>query len=240
LNRFIMYNKIAAAYEQLADGYNARIDEKPHNAFYDRPNTLSLIPEPAGKHILDAACGPGKYAEILLSQGAQVTGFDLIPRMVALAQQRNKGQGHFFAHDMSQPLHMLEEATFDVVLCALGMDYLEDWDKPLREFYRVLKPGGHLVMSMQHPFFEYLFFESKRYFDTEAVQCTWKGFGKPVEVHSFRRPLSAFIMPLLNSGFQLDTLLEPLPVDAFKAADPRHYEELMQFPAFICVRARKA
>lgn len=234
-----MSNKIAAAYEQLADNYNARIDEKPHNAYYDRPNTLSLIPEPAGKHILDAACGPGKYAEILLSQGAKVTGFDLVPRMVELAQARNKGQGHFFVHDMSQPLTMLDEATFDVVLCALAMDYVEDWNKLLREFHRVLKPGGYFVMSAQHPFFEYLFFESKHYFDTEAVQCTWKGFGKPVEVHSFRRSLEAFIMPLLNNGFQLDTLLEPKPIPAFKDADPRHYEELMQFPSFICIRAVK-
>ena len=32
--------KIIKAYEDLADEYNAKIDFKPHNAYYDRPNTL--------------------------------------------------------------------------------------------------------------------------------------------------------------------------------------------------------
>lgn len=81
--------KILMAYESLADNYNASIDYKPHNAYYDRPNTFKLIEEVNGKSILDAACGPGKYAEILLSQGADVTGFDISPRMVELAKERN-------------------------------------------------------------------------------------------------------------------------------------------------------
>ena len=59
--------KIIKAYEDLADEYNAKIDYKPHNAYYDRPNTLKLIGEVKDKSILDAACGPGKYAEILIS-----------------------------------------------------------------------------------------------------------------------------------------------------------------------------
>ena len=73
----IMKEKILKAYEEMAESYNAMIDYKAHNAFYDRPNTLGLMPEVEGKSILDAACGPGKYAEILLSQGANLTGFDI-------------------------------------------------------------------------------------------------------------------------------------------------------------------
>ena len=68
---------ILKAYETLAEKYNALIDHKPHNAYYDRPNTLRLMGNVRGKKILDAACGPGKYAEELLLQGAEVTGFDI-------------------------------------------------------------------------------------------------------------------------------------------------------------------
>ena len=82
--------KILEAYENLTDDYNAKIDFKPHNAFYDRPNTLKLIGEVKDKSVLDAACGPGKYAEILISKGATITGFDISPRMIALAKARNK------------------------------------------------------------------------------------------------------------------------------------------------------
>jgi ubiquinone/menaquinone biosynthesis C-methylase UbiE len=136
--------KIIAAYEALAESYNRLIDHKPHNACYDRPNTLGLMPEVAGKSILDAACGPGKYAEILLSQGASVTGFDISPRMVELAKANNKESGTFFVHGLAAPLERLADESFDAVLCALALHYLPDWTLSIREFYRVLKPGGHL------------------------------------------------------------------------------------------------
>lgn len=230
-------DKIISAYETMADRYNELIDHKPHNAYYDRPNTLSLMPEVKDKHILDAACGPGKYAEILLEKGAIVTGFDISPRMVELAKARNQGKGTFFVHDMRLPMSHFENTSFDVILCALAMHYIEDWNPTLREFYRVLKPGGHLVISIEHPFFEFNYFQSKHYFETEPVMCTWKGFGQPVDVHSFRRPLEACIRPLTANGFYLETLLEPKPVEKFKELDPKHYRELNEFPAFMCLRA---
>lgn len=231
--------KIIAAYEAMAERYDALIEHKPHNAYYDRPNTLALIPEPAGKNILDAGCGPGKYAEILLARGAQVTGFDISPNMIALAKARNPGQGEFFVHDLAQPLDMFEANHFDVVLCALALHYLQDWNPVMQAFCRVLKPGGCLVISMEHPFFDYGFFQSSRYFEVEHVKCTWKGFGAPVEVNSFRRPLQECLLPITNNGFYIDTLIEPKPTPEFEALDPRHYKELNAFPSFMCLRAVK-
>ena len=46
------------AYETLAEAYAAVVDTKPHNAYYERPATLSLLPEVRGKRVLDAGCGP--------------------------------------------------------------------------------------------------------------------------------------------------------------------------------------
>lgn len=46
-----MKNKIVAAYGRMSGGYHRVIGHKPHNACYDRPNTLSLIPEPAERGI---------------------------------------------------------------------------------------------------------------------------------------------------------------------------------------------
>ena len=232
-------DKIIAAYEELAESYNALIDHKPHNAYYDRPNTLALLPDVAGKSILDAACGPGKYAEILLEKGAIVTGFDISPSMVELARERNRGKGNFFIHDLAEPAGMLEDATFDIVLCALSLHYVEDWALTVQEFCRVLKPKGTLVVSIEHPFFEFGFFKSKKYFEVEAVKCTWKGFGKPVEVNSFRRPLGECIAPFTENGFYIDKLVEPRPVAEFERYDPRHFRELNEFPSFLCLRAVK-
>ncbi|MGF1923024.1 MAG: class I SAM-dependent methyltransferase [Bacteroidia bacterium] len=230
---------IIAAYEVMAEKYNELIDHKPHNAYYDRPNTLGLLPDVKGKIILDAACGPGKYAEILLAEGAVVKGFDISPKMVDLARIRNHGRGTFFVHDLSKPIPDIESGSCDIVLCTLALHYLEDWTIAVSEFHRVLKTDGILVISMEHPFFEYDFFKSENYFNVEHVKCTWKGFGPPVEVNSYRRPLTECITPLTDNGFYIDKLVEPKPVKEFEQLDPKHFKELNNFPAFMCIRAVK-
>jgi hypothetical protein len=48
--KFIAYD----AYERLADTYAEMIDTKPHNAYLERPATLSLLPDVKGKRVLDA------------------------------------------------------------------------------------------------------------------------------------------------------------------------------------------
>lgn len=231
--------KVIAAYEKIAEIYNALIDHKPHNAYYDRPNTLSLMPDVIGKTILDAACGPGKYAEILMDRGAAIVGFDISPQMVQFAKERNNNSGNFFVHDLTQPLTMLKSESFDIVLCALALHYLDDWTMTIQEFCRVLKPSGQLILSIEHPFFEYGYFNSNKYFEVEPVKCTWRGFGTPIEVNSYRRPLMSCIAPITGNGFYIDKLLEPKPVEEFKKYDAKHYKELNEFPAFMCIRAIK-
>jgi ubiquinone/menaquinone biosynthesis C-methylase UbiE len=232
--------KILAAYETLAEPYNALIDHKAHNAYYDRPNTLSLLGDVQGKKVLDAACGPGKYAEILVEKGAQVIGFDQSPRMVELAQARVLSGAEFRVHELEKPFDFLTDASLDLVLCALALDYVPDWAPTLKEFHRVLKPGGALVISYEHPFALYNYFNSQDYFKTEAVSCTWKGFGIPVEVHSYRRSLQDILKPLIQAGFVLEDLLEYRPVEDFKEHDPKgYYDKLMRFPGFMGVRGRK-
>ncbi len=234
-----MKDKVRTAYEALAAGYSQKIDTKPHNAYYDRPNTLGLLPDVNGLEILDAACGPGKYAEILLQQGAVVHGVDFSPRMVDAAKARNADAGQFEVHDLTEPMPQFTDGAFDIVLCALALDYLEDWSTTLKEFHRVLKPGGIVVVSMEHPFFSYTYFKSRNYFSQETVSAVWKGFGHAVEVFTNRRSLQDMLQPFLEQGFLLERLLEPQPVKEFEQHDPKHYRELMVFPAFICMRFRK-
>ena len=130
---------------------------------------------------------PGKYAEILIASDATVTGVDISPRMIELAKERNRQAGNFFVHNPSHPLPMLENTTFDIVISALAMHYIEDWTTTIREFYRVLKPKGLLAISIEHPFFEFNYFLSKQYFKVEPGKCYWNNFGKRIEMNSYRR-----------------------------------------------------
>src|SRR5215831_14600050 len=108
------------AYEQLSEAFAAKIDTKAHNAFYDRPAVLSLLPEVANKRVLDAGCGPGAYAEWLVDNGAEVVGVDASPKMIELASARLKGRAKLIQADLGAPLDFLDSSSFDLVISALA------------------------------------------------------------------------------------------------------------------------
>lgn len=226
------------AYDQLAEAYAARIESKPHNAYYERPATLSLLPEVRGLRVLDAGCGPGIYAAILAGLGANVIALDANPNMVALARTRLGDQVPVFQASLEAPLTFLEDESFNIIVAPLVMDYIRDWRAPFGEFRRILMPNGLLVFSMEHPLIKYIDHQSEcNYFQVERVTYTWRGFGDPVEVPSYRRSLADIFNPLIENGFTLDTVLEPLPTEEFKLHAPEDYAKLTREPGFLCVRA---
>jgi SAM-dependent methyltransferase len=228
------------AYEKLAPRYAGFIDTKPHNAYYERPTTLSLLPDVNGLRVFDAGCGPGWYAEWLLDHGAAVVGVDASPKMIAFARERTKDRADLRLADLSKPLDFAADASFDLVLSPLVIHYVEDVAALFAEFSRILKPGGVFVFSTGHPFGDYTYFKSEAYFATEKVSAFWTGFGgERVEVFQFRYPLTTLTEALYRAGFVIERLIEPLPTDDFKRAEPEQYAELMRFPVFICIRARK-
>jgi len=228
------------AYEALAEAYAARVDTKPHNAYYERPATLSLLPNVTGKRVLDAGCGPGVYAEWLVNHGADVLALDVSPKMVQLAKDRLGGRAEILQADLDQPLDFLEDDSFDVVLSALALDYVRDLGCTFKAFYRVLRCPGHLVFSIGHPFAEFILHPTGSYFETELVDYEWTGFGTPIRMPSYRRPLGALINPLLEAGFILERVLEPVPTERFREEAPEDYETLSRQPGFLCVRGGTA
>ena len=228
------------AYDELADAYAALVDTKPHNAYYERPATLSLLPDVQGKRVLDAGCGPGAYAEWLVNRGAEVVAFDANEKMVGLARERLGNKAQIIQANLEQPLDFLRDGWFDVVVSPLVMDYVKDWDRVFAEFYRVLGEGGCLVFSMEHPYAKYDDHrDTSNYFEVELVEYEWTGFGMAVRVPSYRRPLSEVVNPLVRAGFILEQILEPVPTEEFKQQEPDDYEILRRSPGFMCVRAIK-
>jgi SAM-dependent methyltransferase len=221
-------------YEEIADAYAARVDTKPWNAEYERPAVLSVLPSLAGLNVLDAGCGSGWYAEYCAEQGAQVTAFDITPKMVELTRARLGDRAIVLRAGLHEPLDFAADNYFDLVLSPLALHYIEHWEPTLREFRRVLKPGGILVFSTHHPFADYQLFGSDSYFTTERVQDTWD----VGTVWFYRRPLTAITEALFASGFVIERLVEPLPTEAFRLAAPEGYERLKKEPGFLVIRAR--
>ncbi len=232
--RFIAYD----AYERLADEYAKRIDEKPHNAYLERPTTLSLLPDVRGKRVLDAGCGPGVYSDWLVRHGAEVVALDASPKMLEHARERLGDAVDLRLYDLTDPIDFLEDGSIDVVLAALVMDYVEDWIPVLREFKRVLKSSGILVMSVGHPAIDFFLKEGAGdYFRVERTEMLWTGFGAPILMPSYRRPLDSITESLHEAGFLIERLVEARPTQEYKQADPEGYEKVSRRPSFVCVRA---
>ena len=75
--------------------------------------------------------------------------------MVELATARVP-DARFRTHDLNEPLDWIDDDAFDVALCALAIEYVDDRVGALRELHRVLVPGGALVLSRLHPTADWL------------------------------------------------------------------------------------
>jgi SAM-dependent methyltransferase len=223
-------------YDTIASRYAAGVDERPWNALYERPATLALLPDVAGKDVLDAGCGPGWYADWLARNGAHVVAIDCSPHMVRLADARLRGRARVMQGDVSDLRNLLLTETFDVILSSLVLHYLADLANTFREWARLLRPGGTLVFSTHHPIHQASLLDPG-YLRTELIEEEWGWLGE--KMRYYRRPLRDLMEPLTAAEFVIERISEPTPGKALKAKDPKGYDRLCRLPAFIFVRARK-
>lgn len=225
-----------AQYDAFADAYEAHAEVAPYNALYDRPATLELLGDVAGARVLDAACGPGIYAEELRARGAEVVGCDGSPAMVEVARRRLGDDVELHVQALEQPFAWLADGSVDVVLCALAYHYLNDRPAFLAEARRVLRPGGSLVISTHHPTDDWVRLGGS-YFDVAPVTERWS---KGWDITAWRLPLTRLTEEFADAGFLIERLVEPLPVPAMAESHPGPYEKLTRQPAFVLFRLRPA
>lgn len=125
---------------------------------YDGPNPAIEAEEPIVRAILaglpagdalDAACGTGRYAAHLAALGHRVIGVDGTAAMLDVA--RTKLPDVQLREGRLEALPV-EDASIDVLTCTLALTHVADLGPVMREFARVLRPGGTAVLSDIHPF----------------------------------------------------------------------------------------
>jgi SAM-dependent methyltransferase len=193
-------------YDLLADAYHAETEENLINGYYCRPAILDLAGDVTGRRVLDAGCGSGPVTAALRDRGALVAGFDSSAKMIDLARQR------------------------------LGLHYLQDWTAPLAELRRVLKPGGRLIVAVDHPVATVLMAREAGtkidYFTTRNRAEQWTMGGRTVPMSFWDRPLHAMTDAFTAAGFTINVISEP---PYAPGARERFPEVTAQFPtAFVC------
>jgi SAM-dependent methyltransferase len=135
---------LPGAYRDWAPTY-----DDPSNGLFaiDAPVLATMLEGlPAGR-ALDAACGTGRLTELLVERGDDVVGVDQSPEMLDVARDRFP-DATFHVGDMRQL--PLEDASVDLAISGLAFAHLPDLAPAFAELARVLRPGGHLVVSDAH------------------------------------------------------------------------------------------
>lgn len=239
------------AYANLIDGRGT-----PHHRMILNPCVERLIGEVKGKQFLDAGCGEGYLSRSYAQKGARVTGIDISPRLISIAQSQEQTQVHYKVENICK-MNSISNDSFDIVLCNLVLLNVPCFDEALSEFYRVLKPEGILVFSIVHPAFNFygpgkwemgekdpqtqrragLFFRVDNYYDETVYQRYWrtrKGEKFPRPISFFHRTVSTYVNTVCRAGFAIVEIDEPRP-----EADDDFFERENRIPFFLVVKARK-
>jgi len=132
-----MFDDVASSYDKTNDLLSfgqARL--------WRRAVRKAIAPK-APDRILDIAAGTGTSSMALLAPGVSVVAADFSKGMLAEGQKRYPELEFVFADAMKLPF---SDQEFDVVTMSFGLRNVENHNIALKEFFRVLKPGGRLVI----------------------------------------------------------------------------------------------
>jgi ubiquinone/menaquinone biosynthesis C-methylase UbiE len=220
-------------YDDFAENYSLDNESNLLNGYYERPAMIALAGDVDGHRVLDAGCGSGPLSAALHAKGAIVTGFDSSAAMVELARQRLGENAVLRLADLSQRLPFADGA-FDDVVASLVLHYLKDWTAPLADLRRVLKRGGRLILSVNHPIVYKLSNPSADYFAITQFSEEYAFNGQSAVLTYWHRPLHAMTDAFTEAGFHISVISEPPPSpDTPRELFPPHLGDRTVFLCFL-------
>lgn len=180
-----------------------------------------LIGHVAGRRILELGCGQGHAAVGLALRGARVTAIDEDVNQLRAARElaiHHETTVEFHQTQLAELAFMAAEGI-DLAISVTSLCYVEDLDRVIRQVHRVIKPGGHLLISLPHP--------AALCADPDNPALTirpWTG-DSPINGRHIHT-VESIVSSMCRAKFVVDTLLE------------RHIED-DPLPATLLVRSRK-
>lgn len=211
------------------------------------PALEKLLPDFAGKRVLDLGCGYGWHCMYAVRHGAsRVLGIDLSEKMLETARRKNSDSRIEYRRAAMEDLDF-PAGSFDIVFSSLAFHYVKDFCGLLENIGHFLTPGGDFVFSVEHPVFtaygsqdwyydekgEILHFPVDHYFEEGERQAVF--LGEPVT--KYHRTLTTYLNGLLQGGFELLGVVEPEPPEDMLDI-PGMRDELRR-PMMLLVKARK-
>ncbi len=250
--------KLPTSWGSVAEWYDRLLGkEDTFQANVILPGLMRLMAVRPGERVLDLACGQGFFSYALAACGAQVTGTDIAPELIALAKKNAPpGLQAQFAVAPANDQSPVATGSVDRVLITLAIQNIEDVMGTFREAHRVLKPGGKFHLVLNHPSFRvpkgsgWEWDEGNRqyrrvdkYLSESKAKIKMKPGGDPgVVTVSFHRPLQFFVKALAECGFVV-TDLEEWASHKNSDSGPRAAEENRarnEIPMFMYLEAQRS
>jgi len=217
--------------------------DNPNDAL-ERPLFLELAGDLKGLDIVDLGCGDASFGKEALEQGAQsYEGIEVSKAMLERAQKILAGTPGKIRHEAIETWRANGDEA-DLVTSRLALHYTEDLGTVFQEIYNVLRPGGRLIFSVEHPVITSSYaslVQGKRtswtvdnYFKSGARVHTWLG----QEVTKYHRTLEDYLDLVMGAGLRLEHVRESRPQkENFHSEE--EYERRLRIPLFLFIAARK-
>jgi SAM-dependent methyltransferase len=181
---------------------------------------LNLIPDLAGKKVLELGCGSGHTLAYLWENrnASELWGLDFSEEQIHFTKEfleEKKIPAKLFLASMDENPGIPED-HFDFVVSIYSLGWTPDLDRTLKLVCSYLKPGGMFIFSWEHPAYRSLSYEAnlgKYVFENSyldegpALHPSWKG----VEIVINHRKLSTYLNAILRSGLALEQVIETEP-----------------------------
>ncbi|GKU79391.1 bifunctional 2-polyprenyl-6-hydroxyphenol methylase/3-demethylubiquinol 3-O-methyltransferase UbiG [Paenibacillus sp. L3-i20] len=208
----------------------------------------SLLPELKGKDVLDLGCGFGWHCLYAREQQANsVVGVDISQKMLEKARSQTNDSAITYVQMPIEDIEFAHE-QFDVVISSLAFHYIESFEDIGKKIFDYLKPGGSFIFSVEHPIFTSRN-EQDWFLDEAGNRLHWpiddyQSEGKRETnflakgVIKYHRTISTYFNDLIEAGFTLKAVKEPVPSDDMLNKDAMMKDELRR-PMFLIISAEK-
>ena len=212
------------------------------------PALRSLLPDVAGRRVVDLGCGFGWFSRWAAEHAAAtVLGIDVSTNMLARARADTAaGTVEYRCADLDEL--QLPPDSFDVVFSSLALHYIVDLDRLLSMLARALAPGGSIVCSVEHPIYSA---PTSQDFDTNIHGARiWPLDNYLVEGERVRtwfvdgvvkqhRTVATYVNSIVDAGLVLDRIVEWGPTAEEVVANPQLADDRHR-PWFLLIRATRA
>lgn len=232
------------------DGYKKiRDNEVNANNLFEIPALFSMMPDLTGKSVLDLGCGFGEHCKRFISEGAtKVVGIDISEKMLEIAKKENSSDKITYINIPMEDIGQLP-GKFDIVISSLAFHYVEDFSGVVKNIHRLLSTDGVLIFSQENPLCtchsggnRWTRDENGKKLYVNLANYGVEGERESVwfvdDVKKYHRTFSTIVNTLVDSGFVIEKMMEPLPTDELLKKYPE-YIDLYHKPDFLLVKAKK-